>query len=188
MIELKRGRVVHAVPGRVRVKLNREELSDDQGDELRSALLAIPGVRDIQANARTGSVVIQYDPAELDVAGLINLARAANVLALDALEASPYAGKRMPPSLTAQRISHTVHEVDVRLAELSGGRWDLRSVVPVAFGVLAARAIIRDVGALGSAPWYVLAWYAFDSFWKLNQDRHQQAKPPEPPLILPEGS
>jgi hypothetical protein len=185
MIELKRGRVVHDVPGRLRVKLNREELTEEFSRELRAALTAVHGVLDVRSNPRTGSVVIHYDAAELDAGGLIDLARAANLLALEALADDPYAARRVPTSLTAQRIKRTFHEVDVRLSELSSGRWDLRSVVPVAFGALAVRQIIRDFGQLGVAPWYVLAWYAFDSFWKLNQERHHAADLPEPPLILP---
>jgi len=185
MLEPKRGRVVHAVPGRLRVKLNREELTEEFSRELRASMTAVQGVQEVRTTPRTGSVVIHYDPAELDVGGLIDLARTANLLALDALAADPYAAKRVPTSLTARRIKRTFHEVDVRLSELSSGRWDLRSVVPVAFGALAVRQIIRDFGELGAAPWYVLAWYAFDSFWKFNQERHHAAEPPEPPLVLP---
>ena len=187
MIELTRGRVVHAVPGRVRVKLNRDELTDEFSRELRSALLALSGVEDVRANRRTGSVVIHYDPDELDVGGLIDLARTANLLALDALAADPYASKQLPPSLTAQRVQRTFHEVDVRLAELSNGRWDLRSVVPAAFALLSARQILRDFGALGSAPWYVLAWYAFDSFIKLHQEHSHPITPAQPPAAPADG-
>ena len=179
MIELKRGRVVHAVPGRVRVKLDREELTDEFSGQLRAALMAMPGVEEVRITSRTGSVAIRYDPAELDVDGLMELARAANLLALDAMAEDPYASRRPPPSLTARRIQRTFHEVDVRLAEITNGRWDLRSVVPAAFGMLALRQLLRDAGAFGSAPWYVLAWYAFDSFWKLNQDRRDDGEPSE---------
>ena len=69
-MELKRGRVVHVIPGRVRIKLNQEELTEEFNRELRSTLLAMSGVEDIQITPRTGSVVIHCDPTELDVAGL----------------------------------------------------------------------------------------------------------------------
>lgn len=184
MIELKRGAVVHVVPGRVRVKLERDELAADSGDELRSALLAMPGIREVQLNRRTGSLVIRYDPAELDAPELIELARAANLLALDALAADRSAARRMPPSQIAQRIQRTFGEVDVRLAELTNGRWDLRTVVPFVFGTLAARQILRDFGQVGAAPWYVFAWYAYDSFWKMNHDRqHPDPNESRPPPV-----
>src|SRR5207249_11450204 len=120
----------------------------------------------------------------LDVGGLAALARAANVLALDA---SPYDPglDSPPPSLTALSIQRTFREVDARLSELSSGRWDLRSVVPVAFGALALRQFIRDFGDWGAAPWYVLAWYAFDTFWKFHQEHPPAADHAEPSSLLP---
>jgi len=185
VIDLKRGRVVHAVPGRVRVKLSRDDLTEESSVELRSALLAISGVEEVRRNLRTGSLVIHYGPETLDVAGLTELARAANVLALEVLETEAYATKHRPASSTARRIQRTFLEVDVRLSELSSGRWDLRSVVPVAFGALALRQIIRDFGELGAAPWYVLAWYAFDTFWKFHQEHPPAADHAEPSSLLP---
>jgi hypothetical protein len=132
-------------------------------------------------------VVIQFDPSLLDVDELVNLARAANLLAIEASSEDRYARHELPQTELARRIQRTFHEVDVRLAELTDGRWDLRTVVPVAFGALAARQLLRDFGQIGSAPWYVLAWYAFDSFLKLQQDRYRAAEQrPESPLILPE--
>jgi len=171
MPELRSGRVAHVVPGRVRIKLDRRELSGDAGDRLRSALLALPGIEDVRMTPQTGSLVVFHDPERIDVAGLIALGRASKLLALDALSDDPYAGRQMPMSGTASGIHKTFHGVDVRLAEITDGKWDLRSVVPFAFGALALRAFLRDAGALGAAPWYALAWYAFDSFWKLNQGR-----------------
>ena len=41
-------------------------------------------------------------------------------------------------------------------------------MVPATFGVLALRQIVTNFGELAGIPWYVLAWYAFDSFWKLT--------------------
>jgi hypothetical protein len=81
-----------------------------------------------------------------------------------------------PPSEVSSRVQGAFQEVDVRLHQLTSGRWNLRSVVPAAFGLLALRAILRDPSALGSAPWYVLAWYAFDSFYKLNEDQRQSTR------------
>ncbi|HYU18665.1 MAG TPA: cation transporter [Chloroflexota bacterium] len=181
MIELRRARVAHAVPGRVRIKLDRDALTNGFGAELRSGLAAIPGVEEVQVAELTGSVLIRYDPERLDLNRLVERVRAARLLAVDDPGEDPYAAKAVPASLTAQRIQRAFHEVDVRLSELTQGRWDLRSVVPVSFGLLAVREIVRNYGQLGFAPWYVLAWYAFDSFWKLNQDRKPGSDLYEPP-------
>jgi hypothetical protein len=180
MMELKRGRVVHALPGRVRIRLRREELTDEFVRELRSALTSLSGVYDVETTPRTGSVVIHYDPAELDAAGLINLARTANLLALDPLPGDDESFANSQAAGTpAERVVRTFREVDARLAEVTQGRWDLRSLVPAALGLLALRQMVRSFGELGAAPWYVLAWYAFDSFWKLNQERNSAEHRPQ---------
>lgn len=45
---------------------------------------------------------------------------------------------------------------------------DLQLLVPVGFGAIALRQFLTKGLQLDDIPWYVLAWYAFDSFIKLN--------------------
>ena len=183
MIEPRPARLVHAVPGRVRIRLDPRELTEEFGRELLTALTGLPDVQDVRITPRTGSVVITYDPASLDTPRLIDLTRRTSLLAVTPAARAEAA---RPPSLTAQRVIQTFGEVDARLAELSNGRWDLRSVVPFLFSSLALRQALRDFGSIGAAPWYVLAWYAFDSFWKLNERQRARAtEPPPTDLILP---
>jgi hypothetical protein len=131
-------------------------------------------VLEVTTNSRTGSLVIRYNPEQVDLDTLIDVSRTARLLAVDSSRDGQPPVKEQPLSLTAQRLHRAFHEVDVKLSELSHGRWDLRSVVPITLGALALRQIIRDFGQLTSVPWYALAWYAFVSFWKLNE------QPPRP--------
>jgi hypothetical protein len=170
MPQLTRARIVHVVPGRIRVKVNRDDLTEHLGSLLQSALAAMPEIDEVRIQPRTGSVTIYYESTALDVPSLTDRLRTLNLLALDPLIDPADSGRR-PLSETAAGIHRTFHGVDVRLSELTHGRWDLRSVVPFAFGALALRQFVADAGAFGAAPWYVLAWYAFDSFWKLNEQR-----------------
>jgi copper chaperone CopZ len=170
--------VVHAIPGRLRLRLERAGLSSEFVAALETTLLSTPGVHEVRVTVQTGSVVIRFDPAQLDPERLIAQARASQLLELVRADRPEDLVKAVPTSLTAARVQRAFHEVDVRLSELSQGRWDLRSVVPAAFGVLALRQIVTNFGDLAGVPWYALAWYAFDSFWKLNE---QARRPPEPP-------
>lgn len=169
MSEPRRGRVLHAIPGRMRVKLQREELTEEFGRELDSALLALPGVRHVGLNPQSCSLLIFHDPAAIDTAGLIERIQGTGLLTLEELAPDRMVSKPASISLSAQGIHRAFQEVDARLYGMTDGRWDLRSVFPAALGVLAVRQLLARPGALTSAPWYVLAWYAFDSFWKLNQ-------------------
>jgi hypothetical protein len=158
------------VPGRVRIKIDPRALADERGVQLQRALLALPDVEEIRMTPRTGSVVVVYAPDALDTRGLLARVREARVLDVEAPSGELYGVQQVPLSETAQGIRHTFSGVNARLSEITDGRWDLRSVVPFALGALALRQLVADAGAIGAAPWYVLAWYAFDSFWKLNQD------------------
>ena len=168
-MKIEHGRVAHTVPGRVRIKLNPQALQDDQATTMRLALLALPEIEEVQTTPRTGSIVIFYDAGQLDVHRLIRRLRDARLLALDPPVRDPYAGQTKPLSETARRIHQTFHGVDMQLSQITSGRWDLRSVMPFALGALALRQLLANPGAIATAPWYVFAWYAFDSFWKLNQ-------------------
>jgi hypothetical protein len=170
MADRAHGRIAHVVPGRIRIKLGRHDLAEPFAGRLRVALMAMPEVDEVRIQPRTGSVTIYHQPAELGVDQLAQRLASQRLVTLDPTVDGPYGWQR-PLSQTAAGIHETFHGVDVRLSELTNGRWDLRSVVPFALGALALRQFIADAGALGAAPWYVLAWYAFDSFWKLNEQR-----------------
>jgi hypothetical protein len=167
-MELEHGRVAHTVPGRVRIKLDPHALTEERAPSLRLALLSVPHIEEVQTTPRTGSIVIIYDARHLDVRRLIARLRDAQLLALDPPVHDPYAGQSKPMSDTARGIHRAFHGVDMQLSQITGGKWDLRSAMPFALGALALRQLLANPGTIASAPWYVFAWYAFDSFWKLN--------------------
>jgi len=53
---------------------------------------------------------------------------------------------------------------------------DLRFLFPLILTLLALQQLFSKSPCLNTAPWYILAWYAFDSFLKLNMlDASQKA-------------
>jgi hypothetical protein len=169
MPDLVYGRVAHVVPGRMRLRIDRRDLNPKFSDVLRSAFLAMPDVEEVRIQPLTGSITIVSRRSGLTPRVLAERLVTLGLLDLDPTTGDPDAGKQKPMSDTARSIHDAFHGVDMRLAEITKGRWDLRTVVPFAFGAFAVRQFIAEAGAIGAAPWYVLAWYAFDSFWKLNQ-------------------
>lgn len=67
------GSIVSASPGRVRIRLLRQHRTTEMLAQIRSLLIALPGVNSVDINGSTGSVLIRYDPAALDVAELLRL-------------------------------------------------------------------------------------------------------------------
>ena len=160
--------IVHASPGRLRFKLPREELLGREFDRAERALRGKAGIRDIQRNPLASSALVLYNPDLADLASLMEALEAAGVnVVLENLE-DALAGEGAAGSATlGDAIGSFFTNADQRVARMTGGRADLKTLVPVGLGALAVREVLS--GRAIAAPWYVLAWYAFDSFTKLRQ-------------------
>lgn len=71
-------------------------------------------------------------------------------------------------SVLAQTVRKGMSEFDTRIREATQGAVDARSLTPIIFGGLALRQLIVQGPQLDNLPWYVLGWYAFDSFMKFH--------------------
>jgi hypothetical protein len=63
-------RVVHFVPGRIRLKIERLKTDPDFADQLRSWIPKVPGLRSLQINQTSSSIVVSYDPEKISLATL----------------------------------------------------------------------------------------------------------------------
>src|SRR5512135_2140637 len=54
-------RLVHSIPGRIRVRLEAPEVFRDQAELLQAALGERPGVRDVRLNRGCRSVIVTFD-------------------------------------------------------------------------------------------------------------------------------
>ncbi|MBM2810282.1 MAG: hypothetical protein HW416_1041 [Chloroflexi bacterium] len=172
-----RARLVHSLPGRIRARVPREQLTPQVVAQLTTALLELADIFDVTSNLQTGSLVIWYDATQLDTSGLIELVREAGLYILDVISTPQHNPQYGAPSEVASLIQDAFRGFDARLGELSEGKVDLRSAFPIALGALAARQFLANPGQLGAAPWYVIAWYALDSFWKFNSPSGQTTEP-----------
>ena len=162
MTDVEKAILLSAVPGRVRLKVFAGRRRPDELERVRAALEALPGVSAVQASTRTGSVLVRHEPASTGIDEL-RAALEELGLALVAPESSPRS--RMTP---ARRVLKTADAANSRVGRRLGGS-DLRLLFPTALGLLSLRQAARDAPGLAQAPWYVLAWYAFESFVKLNE-------------------
>lgn len=58
-------RVTHFIPGRIRVRSQRVKLSQDFAQEVENRLAGLDGVRKVETNPLTGSILVEYDPRTL---------------------------------------------------------------------------------------------------------------------------
>jgi hypothetical protein len=68
----------------------------------------------------------------------------------------------------ASDLTTAISDLNKQVGLATNGVVDLRLLVPVGLGALAIRQLLRNGLQIEAAPWYVLAYYAFDSFIKLH--------------------
>ncbi|AFZ45153.1 hypothetical protein PCC7418_3030 [Halothece sp. PCC 7418] len=79
-------------------------------------------------------------------------------------------------SVFAQMMIKGMSELDTSLRKATQGTIDARSLLSILFAALALRQLILKGFQFDDVPWYVLAWYAFDSFIKLHDHQPLMSK------------
>jgi hypothetical protein len=161
--------IVHYVPGRLRVKIPQLHGNPQAATSLADQIIELPGVSEVRAASRTGSVVVFFD-AEVDdepsdeVLEALGLDRSSLELPAHATGNEETGLVARPP---AAAVSQWFQHINQRVDERTGGV-DLRFLVPAVLFALSVRQLGR---APVSPPWYNLLWYAFSTFRSLNAQR-----------------
>jgi hypothetical protein len=155
--------IVHVSPGRLRLRLHPNG-TPPRPRQIEHALGSLPGVQAVHVNPLVRSIVITFDAGTTNSDNLLGAIERLGVIVGRTLEASDEGRISRP---LGDLIATFFQNRDRRVLENSGGFVDLRTLVPVGLGALALREILA--GRMGTAPGYVLAWYAFDAFLKLRK-------------------
>lgn len=156
-------RIVSSTPGRTRIKVSRRRRSPEEMDRLAGALRASPKVSRVETNLYAGTLIVHHKEkaltditAELKDLGVI-------VLAATGIETS------------AKSLTDAVSDLEDQVGPALGNILDLKLLVPLGFGALAALQLARRGLEIGGAPWYLLAYFAIESFVKLNRPEEKHA-------------
>lgn len=160
--------VVHHIPGRVRLRVPHTHRTPDAIGRLREELQSVPGVRRVDVNAVTGSMVVHHDPNGTSLDEVNKALGAAGEFALDLVPPRMREQVRGEVSLVAHDVRNTVAALDGTVRRATGGWLDLKMLVPLAFVGAAAVQITLSEGAWTAVPPYVLLYYGFDTFMKFH--------------------
>jgi hypothetical protein len=120
----------------------------------------------IRTNVAAGSLTVYYAKEHLNEPEIYEILRDRGII-FEAVER----GK----SAMAESLTNTVTDFNQRFGRATDGAIDLRFLVPLSFAALAIRQFRVQGWNIEIIPWYVLAWYAFDSFIKLHYTSDPQA-------------
>ncbi len=157
--------IVSSTPRRTRIKVSRKRRNPKEMARLAEALRTSPEVSEVTTNLYAGTLIVHHKgksladiQAELKDLGVI-------AMAATGMETS------------AQSLTDAVSDLENQLGPFMASILDLRLLVPLGFGALAALQLARRGLEMGAAPWYLLAYFAVESFVKLNEPKENPTSP-----------
>jgi hypothetical protein len=161
----------------VRLKVAKVKGNPALARRAEKKLAQVPGIRQVEAKADTGSLLIHYDledlcsEASLDILEetLGELFPEIEFLSLipwlSCLAESPGAGPRLGPQL-AEGITGSCAALNTRVKNIIG--LDLKVIVPLALIFFGLRGLWQSEKVPGPS-WSNLLWFGFASFIMLNR-------------------
>ena len=114
---------VHALAGRLRIKIPRIKGAVDQAQELEQHLQQFVGIESVSANPTTGNVLVLYNPHRIDQGRIILSLREMGYLSQAGPLASGMASPQSAPQGMVEKLTSVVAAtlMEVALSRLVGG-------------------------------------------------------------------
>lgn len=167
-------RVVHEIPGRLRVRLPRAQRDPRLLRELRDFVASLGGVRHVEINPMTGSILIHYHPeSEEQIHNLLRSQAAAFEVPPELTDVDELANRieREAEFLAAHselalRVVQLVKAVNHEVRVATDNTLDLKVLLP---GGLALWAFLKAGADISTPLWVTLAIFSFNSFVSLHR-------------------
>jgi hypothetical protein len=173
-------RLIHHHPGYLRARASVFVGATEQSPAVvaaRSVAESTAGFRGWSHRAPTGSIVIRYRPGAVDPDALLE--RIAEAVGLDGLEHD--GGDRLQRADLVDRVLDGIQGLNRLAGEATGGRADLRELVPATLGVVALVSFALNAGRGGRLPrWDNALWFCYRVFgqWHGNEIAARLGRPP----------
>ena len=157
-------RIVSHFPGRVRVRAETFRVLPEVAEEVEERLLAEPGVASVKVAPTTGSMVVSYDPRQLQLPRVISIML--RVGGLHGIAVDAPAGGALAPSEGGNRVRAAFDSFNETLRGGTKGSIDLKVAFP---GALAAMGLGMALSGRFVMPfWYDFVFWSFVTFQNLN--------------------
>ena len=187
--------VVHAMPGRVRLRVDKVRGNPAFAQKAQDKLGRMPGIKRVEVKPLTGSVLIYYDAAALLAEGALaaltdgfselfpEIGAAATNLGLESLirrlaTGDSPKGTSSPEPKAAGNLVASLEAINAEVARVTGGL-DLKTLIPMTLLFLGVRSLWTSK-KLAVPAWYDYLWFGFSSFALMNlksADNREKAAP-----------
>nr|WP_228014649.1 hypothetical protein [Fortiea sp. LEGE XX443] len=153
-------KIVSNTPGRLRLRIAPSHRQAGEIQRIVKILDTQPNVSQVTTNIQNGSIVIHHDRNQESWENVVATLKDIGMIFADITDESH--------SDAAATVANAVYDLNDRVEQATNNVVDLRFIFPLALGCLSVRQLLVKGLQLEIIPWYVLAWYAFDSFIKLH--------------------
>jgi hypothetical protein len=157
--------IVSSTARRTRIRLSRKRRHPKEIARIAEALKSSPYVSTVRTNLNAGTITVQHNEEAIE--DIKSKLEDLGVILMAAVGAET----------SAASLSDAVSDLDKHLGLGTRGILNLKLLVPLGFGALAVLQIARQGLQIGGAPWYLLAYFAFESYIKLNRPEEKCAPP-----------
>ena len=170
-------RVVHHIPGRIRIKVPFLKGVSADLDQINEVLLSMEGLKHVYFNPITGSVLLHYEPEMYEqfpkqLSDYVQRAMGLSLASTNSRNGTPdstipkaVANQLLPDTTLAREIYRFFSRLNNDVKEATGNGFDLKTVLPFGFG---AYALLKIGSAMTTPLWVTLAIFSFTSFAILN--------------------
>jgi hypothetical protein len=165
-------RVVHAIPGRIRLKVAGMRGNPRMADEVEERLVGMQGVRTVEASPVTGSVLVVFDTEEVeatDFGGLLSQALPALFPGLDVADVSAGingGGNGTGHQPFDRQIVAFFGSLNAGVGRATQGI-DLKLLVPSLLVLLGVRGLLFS-DKVPFPNWYDFFWFGLSTFVMFN--------------------
>ncbi|BBD65784.1 hypothetical protein NIES4072_05370 [Nostoc commune NIES-4072] len=157
---------VSSTPGRLRLRVAHSHRQPEKMQRIANALSANSHITQVKTNVHHGSIVINHDGKDGSLENVLATLKDLGIIFADVSEGNTEA---------AAGVSSAIVDLNQRVKQVTHGAFDLRILFPLGLASLSVRQLFKKGLQLEMIPWYVLAWYAFDSFIKLHGTNQKQS-------------
>ncbi len=143
-------RIVHAIPGRIRLKVAQLRHNPPLARGIQERLGAVRGIQGVEATPLTGSVLVLFDPQAVTAPdSLLTLSQTLNDLfpGLDLTQMADFLNQSLTGALDDpswyQMVVDFLVGVNARAAKMLGGLADLKIVIPLALIVFGLPRLLN---------------------------------------------
>ena len=158
--------IVSQTPGRIRMRVAPAHRQEHKLASVVSALKEKLAIYRVRANLHSGSITIFHSKEHINSEDIRQILRDLGLIFHDMIE-EPLMVTHGHSDASVE-VSRVATDLNQRVKIVTKGAVDLRFLLPLSFAVLACRQLVIKGLQFELIPWYVLAWYAFDSFIKLH--------------------